>query len=126
MESLSKFERGTQYTLVQHNQAGWTPLFFFRFYYEPRQCHNARDRRKDSETSQLYVKTIQFYEKYFYLNVPLSRPAVVLEIVIACRMVLAGEIPERSSRPESKHELEVHPWCADDTMDLKAPASDEK
>ena len=117
MESLWIHDRGSQYTLVQHNLARWTPLFLFHFYHEPRQRHNACDRPKGSESSQFNVKIVQFFLKTPLLNIPLSRPTLVLEVVLSCRLVLAAKNSDSNPEPG------IHPWSND--SDRKVRSSDE-
>ena len=103
LESLRILESGSQYTLIRHHLARWTSLFLRHFYHECCQHHNLFDCPPVSESSQFNVETIQFFEKLLSFNVPLStRPTLVLEIVLSCRLVLnlrsaASEVSESAS-----------------------------
>ena len=109
MESLRILERRSWYTLVRHHLARWTSLFFCHFFHERRQRHNHLDRPTGSESSQFHVKMIQFFEKLLLFDVPLSRPTLILEVVLSCRLVLnlrsaAGE--SSASKPKRA----IIPW----------------
>ena len=104
MESLRILERGSRYTLVQHHLAGWTSLFLCHFFHGRRQRHNLLDCPRGSESSQCNVKMIQFFKNYCLFDVPLSRPTLVFEVVLSCRLVLnlrsaAGESSASKIRP---------------------------
>ena len=104
MESLRILERGSRYTLVQHHLARWTSLFLCHFFHERRQRHISLVCPRGSASNQFHVKMIQFFENYCLFDVPLSRPTLVLEVVLSCRLILnlrsaVGESSAPKNRP---------------------------
>ena len=109
MESLRILEKGSRYTLVQNHLARWTSLFLCHFFHERCQRHNPHDGPGGTESSQFYVKMIQFFENYCLYDAPLSRPTLVFEVILSCRLVLnlrsaAGESSASKIRPA------ILPW----------------
>ena len=95
VESIRVLEKGSQYSLVRYYLARWIALFLCHLFHERRQCHNIFGCPKDPKTSQFNVNMIQFNQIYRYL-ILISRPTLVLEVVLSCRLILnlrsAGEI----------------------------------